>query len=417
MKLTFLKPKRIFLLGIFSASIVLAPLSSLALKVEEVPNPRQVSGGWVTDMADILNNETEAEINQMIADLEAKNGTEIAVVTVPTTSPAPSPKSFATELFNHWGIGKQGEDNGVLFLISVGDRRVEIETGYGIEAILPDAKVGNIINSQIIPEFKQGDFAGGTLAGTKALVLVLGSDPNQAANLVRTEVTPNKTEVTPNNFSNNSGPGVFAVMVRVGMILIIGGLIFLVVRPVKIPIKPEGYTRKKQRRYKFLCADCQQPMTQVDPSIIEPHLTIKEKTAKKIGSVKFEGWKCLNCSQQSTSKGFHLVAQESESPQFKECPHCQELTVIRTEKTIKQPTQYRSGKRLIIDDCHCCTYHNEMEEKIPRLPPPPPPPASSSSSGSFGGGSFGGGGGCSGGSSGGHYGGGSSGGGGAGGSW
>jgi uncharacterized protein len=64
-------------------------------------------------------------------------------------------------------IGKKRQDNGVLVLISVGDRRVEIETGYGVEALLPDAKVGNIIDTQIIPYFKKGDFAGGTLAGTK----------------------------------------------------------------------------------------------------------------------------------------------------------------------------------------------------------------------------------------------------------
>lgn len=417
MKLNFLKPKRIFLLGIFSASIVLAPLSSLALKVEEVPNPRQVSGGWVTDMADILNADTKAQINQMIADLEAKDGTEIAVVTVPTTSPAPSPKSFATELFNHWGIGKQGEDNGVLFLISVGDRRVEIETGYGVEAILPDAKVGSIINSQIIPRFKQGDFEGGTLAGTKALVLVLESDPDQIGTLPTAEVTTD---------NSNSG-GLLPVVAGGGILgIIIGSVVYLRKRPQKMLIKPEGRTRKKQGNYSFLCADCQQPMEKVNLTVIEPHLNKQEKVAQNIGSVNFEGWKCIHCSQQ-TGKGFHLVAQESKSLQFKKCPHCQELTVIRTERTIKQPTQYRSGKRLIVDDCHCCTYHNEMEEKIPRLPPPPPPPprtggssGSSSSSGhyyggSYGGGSFGGGGGSS--SGGGDFGGGSSGGGGGGGSW
>ncbi len=105
----------------------------------------------------------------------------MAVVTVPETAPAASPKTFATELFNKWGIGKKGKDNGVLFLISVGDRRVEIETGYGVEGILPDAKVGNIINTQIIPRFKKGDFEGGTLAGTKALVVILESERSPAS--------------------------------------------------------------------------------------------------------------------------------------------------------------------------------------------------------------------------------------------
>ncbi|MEQ8957318.1 MAG: TPM domain-containing protein [Coleofasciculus sp. C2-GNP5-27] len=115
---------------------VFSPLCVHALTVEEVPNPRQVNGTWVTDMAEILSEDTENQLNQMISELETENGTEIAVVTVPKTSPSPSPKAFTTELFNHWGIGKADQDNGVLFLISTDDRRVEIETGYGIEPIL-----------------------------------------------------------------------------------------------------------------------------------------------------------------------------------------------------------------------------------------------------------------------------------------
>ncbi|MFP4103853.1 TPM domain-containing protein [Coleofasciculus sp.] len=163
--------------------IVISPLSAQALTVEEVPNPQQVNGTWVTDMAEILSEDTEEQLNQMIRELEINNGTEIAVVTVPETSPAASPKAFTTELFNYWGIGKADEDNGVLFLISTGDRRVEIETGYGIEPILPDAQVGQIIETKITPLFKQDDFDGGTLAGTKALVVRLGDEVNTTERL------------------------------------------------------------------------------------------------------------------------------------------------------------------------------------------------------------------------------------------
>jgi len=92
---------------------------------------------------------------------------------VPDTKPSATPKAFATELFNFWGIGKKGKNNGVLLLISSGERRVQIETGSGIQSILPDAKAVGIIETQITPRFKQQDFDGGTLAGTKELVNVL----------------------------------------------------------------------------------------------------------------------------------------------------------------------------------------------------------------------------------------------------
>jgi len=173
MKALVVKPHPVIWLGSLYVAFFLVPCPGLALTVQEVPNPRQVSGGWVTDKAEILQPETETQLNQMIARLEAKNGAEIAVVTVPETAPAASPKEFTTNLFNYWKIGKKGQDNGVLFLISVKDRRVEIETGYGVEGILPDGKVGNIIKTQITPRFRQKDFDGGTLAATRAIIVSL----------------------------------------------------------------------------------------------------------------------------------------------------------------------------------------------------------------------------------------------------
>ncbi|MEG4489678.1 TPM domain-containing protein [Microcoleus sp. D2_18a_B4] len=154
-------------------SAIAFPVTSQAITVQEVPNPRQVNNTWVTDKANILSDSTATQLNQMISDLEVKNGSEIAVVTVPDTQPSATPKAFATELFNFWGIGKKGKNNGVLLLISSGERRVQIETGSGIQSILPDAQVVGIIKTEITPRFKQQDFDGGTLAGTKALVNVL----------------------------------------------------------------------------------------------------------------------------------------------------------------------------------------------------------------------------------------------------
>ncbi|WP_315788496.1 TPM domain-containing protein [Fischerella sp. JS2] len=406
MKLNLRKYKHVFWLSLFSSAILLSPVSSLAVTVQEVPNPRQQNGSWVSDTAGILSNKTEAQINQIISQLEAKNGTEMAVVTVPETSPAGSPKKFATELFNNWGIGKKGQDNGVLFLISVGDRRVEIETGYGVEEILPDAKVGNIIDTQIIPRFKKGDFEGGTLAGTKALVIVLEGDKSSSGQKV---ITPNQQPI-PNQETTSDDTVPWGVLIGGGTAVLAGvSAVFLIRRPRKVVIAPEGHTRKSKGNYIFLCADCQQPMEKVDETTVNSYLSKPEKTAQNLGSVKFEGWRCPNCSHKLSGNGFHIVAQESHSSRFHECPHCQELTITRTNKIVRPATQFNSGIRIITDDCHSCAYHHQKKEIIPRLPPPPPPPPPTSHGGGFSGGGYSGGGGS--------FGGGSSGGGGAGGSW
>jgi uncharacterized protein len=165
--------------------------------------------GWVTDTANILSPATEASLNQKISELEAKNGSEIAVVTVPDTAPSATPKQFATTLFNHWGIGKAAHNNGVLFLISLGDRRVEVETGHGIEEHLPDAQVGQIIDQQIVPRLKQGDFDGGTLAGIQAVSQDLApviysasaSSPtaNASLNTTAVQISAMNTAVSPSS--------------------------------------------------------------------------------------------------------------------------------------------------------------------------------------------------------------------------
>ncbi|WP_242065639.1 YgcG family protein [Trichocoleus sp. FACHB-262] len=196
-------------ISLATVAIVSIPTVSLAVSVEQVPNPRQVNGGWVTDTANILSPATEANLNQKISELEAKNGSEIAVVTVPDTAPSATPKQFATKLFNYWGIGKAAHNNGVLFLISLGDRRVEIETGYGIEEHLPDAQVGQIIDQKIVPRLKQGDFDGGTLAGIQAVTQdlapviysVSSSSPtaNTSLNTTAVETSAMNTAVSPSS--------------------------------------------------------------------------------------------------------------------------------------------------------------------------------------------------------------------------
>ena len=227
MKALVVKSHPVIWLGSLCVAFFLVPCPGLALTVQEVPNPRQVSGGWVTDKAEILQPETETQLNQMIARLEAKNGAEIAVVTVPETAPAASPKEFTTNLFNYWKIGKKGQDNGVLFLISVKDRRVEIETGYGVEGILPDGKVGNIIETQITPRFRQKDFDGGTLAATRAIIVSL--EPSLSKEL---------TQDTPQNNSRGvhfwmwlgvaigGGLVIFYLIYRISLYLISGGSSF-----------------------------------------------------------------------------------------------------------------------------------------------------------------------------------------------
>ncbi len=144
----------------------------------------------------------------MITGLNRQTGEEIAVVTVPETTPAPSLKAFSTKLFNSWTLGKKG----ILFLVSKSDRRVEITTGYGIESILPHVQVSSIIQKEIIPQFRQGNFEEGVLVGIKSLAIKLGGDVATLQDLV---VDTNN----PANSNQQSGYVALGILVISALVL------------------------------------------------------------------------------------------------------------------------------------------------------------------------------------------------------
>jgi uncharacterized protein len=126
----------------------------------------------VTDLAGVLDNATKGRLLQVILDVRERTTAEIAVLTVFTTAPE-TIQEYSVQIFDRWKIGKRGQDNGLLILVAVQDRRLWITTGYGLEGILPDGKVGEIRDRQIIPYFRAGQYAEGILRGTEALAGVI----------------------------------------------------------------------------------------------------------------------------------------------------------------------------------------------------------------------------------------------------
>lgn len=154
---------------LFSFSLLLLLLCGIgAAQDVKFPEPQ----GYVNDFANVIGARERAEITAICEDLEKLTGAEIAVVTMPSTSPH-DVKAYAVKLLEKWGIGKKRQDNGLLILLSLTDRRVEVEVGYGLEGVLPDAKVGEIIDREMIPLFAKGDFSGGLLNATRVFAEII----------------------------------------------------------------------------------------------------------------------------------------------------------------------------------------------------------------------------------------------------
>lgn len=350
-----MKKNKFLILLLFCLAIFSFARPTLAITVPEIPNPRQIYGGWVSDTANLLTPQTEAKLNQKISNLQKDNSSEIAIVTVLETGIS-TPKQFATELFNYWKIGNKERNNGVLFLISRDDRRVEIETGYGVEKILSNEQVSKIIERQIIPYFKVGNFDEGTLVGTEKIILALKEF----------QVTNERDLSTVNERDT-----VTVIIILTSILLAILGFIVIAIRDYLRPefVELGGRSRRynSSLSYSLNCANCQQPMKKLNSQLIMSNLSLAERTAQEIGSVEFEIWQCDRCNSNQELKNFHIRARIIDNNRFIICPNCQEFTVKKDAKTIETPTKNKSGKMLITKQCQCCNYSKEITRIIPPI--------------------------------------------------
>ena len=126
--------------------------------------------GYVNDYANVLTSETKIELEDVLHLFSASTTNEIAVVIVPDLG-GETIENYAVTLFKQWKIGSAKNDNGVLLLVSIHDRKLRIEVGYGLEGALPDILAQDIINTKITPAFKQGDYSLGILQGVYAIIV------------------------------------------------------------------------------------------------------------------------------------------------------------------------------------------------------------------------------------------------------
>jgi uncharacterized protein len=130
----------------------------------------------VTDLTGTLSGGAVTRIEAKLANLEAKKGSQIAVLIVPTTQPEEI-EQFGIRVEDAWKLGRKGVDDGAYLIVAKNDRRVRIEVGYGLEGALPDAIANRIVTETITPHFKLGDYDGGVEAGVDQMISVVNGEP------------------------------------------------------------------------------------------------------------------------------------------------------------------------------------------------------------------------------------------------
>ncbi len=151
-----------------------APLLFLPLLAAAYSRPGNPQG-YVSDFASILSAAARQTLETKLAAFKQQSGDELAVVSVSSLG-EDTIENYAVSLFADWGIGEQGKDNGVLLLVAPNEREVRIEVGYGLEGALTDAQSYWIIQNEVLPAFKNGDYAAGIEKAVDKIIAAVGGE-------------------------------------------------------------------------------------------------------------------------------------------------------------------------------------------------------------------------------------------------
>ena len=189
------------------APVCLLLLALTAPLAAELPTPQ----GPVTDLAGVLDAAGRNEIVSRARHVEEATGAEIAVATVKSLD-GMTIEDYASRLFRQWGVGKKGKDNGVLLLVAPIERKVRIEVGYGLEPVLPDGLAGEIVRTDILPAFKNGDYPLGILAGLRRVATIV-------------EANHTLTADERNQMGRSDRPPMFVMIPFFGLFVALGGVV------------------------------------------------------------------------------------------------------------------------------------------------------------------------------------------------
>lgn len=348
------------------------------IEIVDIPSPRPT--GWITDLSGTVSKEATEYINRVGSEVNEALGREMCVVVIKSTS-GRQHRRFATDLFNHWGVGKPGvpgapgiwRNNGVMLFVAVNDRKTELVLGDGIDGYEQERIAQQIIDDIVVPNFAAGDGNSGLYQGFRACAtrLLALSDINAPPTLPSVD----GSEVRPRGPKRRQRgpitwlPYLIGGGVIGGIGLLIGGRFYLRYRPRS-------------------CEKCKLDMVLLkedeDDQFLEPGQQLEEH----LGSVDYDVWACLECEDVLVLRYGTIFTS------YSTCPRCQYVTIHRIEHTLVSATYSHGGKVRVVEDCQNCSYENHY---VYRTPKKVKSSSSSSSSSGFGGG--GGGSGFSGGSS------------------
>lgn len=153
--------------------IVCLTFFTIVISAQSLPRP----SGYINDFASVISSQDKSWMESVARSINNQSGVAIAVATIPSIAPY-SIEEYSMLLAEGWGVGKAGDDRGILFVLAVAERKIRIEVGYGLEGILPDAKTGSLIDKTMVPHLRNNDFSTGLKNGFSAAAAIIAEEYN-----------------------------------------------------------------------------------------------------------------------------------------------------------------------------------------------------------------------------------------------
>ena len=353
--------------------------SLFAFSVEQIVNPKtSCANCYVANQDAILSSSATDRINQLLHSLNQRTGIEIAVVAI-NGEQTTSARDVSMELFDAWKIGKKGEDNGIIIILTKASREVFIRTGYGVEGILTDALSTRIVNKYMIPYFKQEKWDEGFISGVEQVVSLL--DKTYENNSKKKENISKDFSIFSlfyliisliyfvvaliviykqySHINNNYKLEKIKALKQKSLPWIIIGIVFL---PGLLLLLAwvNFYAIKRIKRAKVKCS-CDKEMRLLSEKEEDAYLSRKAQIEEEIGSKNYDVWLCESCGNTV------IYPYDKMLSIYTECPSCKAKTCYKqSEKVLKYPTSFRNGIMRKTFRCRNCNHISHIDSEIPR---------------------------------------------------
>ena len=429
---------RILMLMVMFLPAILPARAASVYTPADVPNVQLADASrYVSDPEHLLSAADLAEADSKLAAIRQATSAEGVAIIVPSIGDL-TPTEFCEKIFTSWGIGKRDKDNGFILLIAPDDRRAWIQTGYGLEGVMPDALCSAILRENVVPAMKKGDTGAALNSALSAIGTVL-TDPSVRDEILSSQ-RGNATAV--NTLSDDVFWDFVGIMIG---IVFVGGLLmfFLTLRRARGKSRYNQaliwkgarkgmiaaliltcgaavvyalpalliYERKRNGRHK--CSCCGAKMKKLSEEEDNTKLTPSQDLEERLDTVDYDVWVCPDCG------AVDRYAFKKDQKKYTECPNCGAIANRLIEDlTVVPATTRQTGTGEKVYECANCHHRTHRRYGIPRKPDVSDAAVAGAILGSMAGrGRGNGGGGFGGGFGGGGFGGGSTGGGGGGASW